>query len=77
MMMMMMMMMISTILNTARDSDDQHSANTTVARPRPIASRDYRTTSIREMVIGVPIASNSRLLNLLTKLQRLDVLVIR
>ena len=37
------MMMMPTILNTARDvSDDRHSARTTVARPRPIASRDYR-----------------------------------
>jgi len=72
-----MMMMMPTILNTVRDSDDRHSTSTTVARPRPIASRDYRMLSIRETVIGVPIASNSRLLNLLTKLQRLDVLVIR
>jgi len=49
-----MMMMMPTILNTAKDSDDRHSASTTVARPRPIVSRDYRTPSIRETVIGVP-----------------------
>ena len=61
---MMMMMMMPTILNTVRDSDDWHTASTTVARPRPIASRDYRTPSIRETVIGVPIASNSRLIKL-------------
>jgi len=54
--MMMMMMMMPTILNTARDSDDWHTASTTVATPRPIASRDYRMPSIRETVADVPIA---------------------
>jgi len=50
-------MMMPIILNTARDvSDDQHSARTTVARPRPIASRDYRMPSIRKTVTDVPIA---------------------
>ena len=58
------MMMMPTILNTATDSDDRHSASTMVASPISIASRDYRMPSIRETVIGVPIASNSRLLKL-------------
>ena len=77
-----MMLMMPTILNTARDSDDRHTASTIVARPRPIASRDYRTPSIRETVICVrtdcsaaPAASNSKLLKLVdeaTAIRRAD-----